>query len=1073
MYKSKDTQAEDKMAFHRVHASLGRRLWRAQQSLQQQEEERNEAQAQAIGRADDTPATAEGGGNVPEDKDDDDKERACFIEGLGRIMTGVNAFLSRDVVSCTMAHLLICQGGERFTYSHGFAHILLQNMENILEKKKNGMSFRLRRNWNADTKETVSWADNSAYDYIHRPEELSNLCLYEYTMWYKKEYKSFRQLNAKNSTTKSFKFAEGHQGHKYCHLTRRAHLVIPIISMVTELCDVKSLDVLDNNLIDSGKSRLRERYAKTAMMLFFPFSRAEDLMEDNSYWQKFVAVGGTKEYDEAINDTVGLNPSSAQFWNRGRMILENIETRRCAEKEMQRPKRKITHLTDTPKSTGKRKRQDVDKDDGYDVVDISEFFNMNDEGLQQYASEPQALADTDFRSHSKIMKRADVRDSSAIKTHLDTNASVLAIAKKPSTSSAPNTTDTQSPQQPTTSCTFNAPLRYNDILTFIQGSLLVGSNSNDEGAVAVNEGSDEEEEESGSLKQQCFNKIPTMYEIAKGKSSKYNLDDKQYIAYQIVCCTFLLQLVTEGDQHGTKLGEMLGATLDVDENVQHTKDNLVRELKAKGGKDQLIMFITGPAGCGKSTTMEAAQLYCHRFCSAIAATFNDNTFYFTATTGSAAALFGGTTIHSAAHLNKSRINDEMRAVWKEDVRILVIDEISFFKAGDVINLDRKLKKLTGRYDAVYGGVSIVFSGDFHQLKPICAEDEVLYSDSDAATVWENTINCAIFLDNSHRFKDDPEFGAILARLRMGEDTREDRELINKRVVGTMLPMPENAPDASVACSTNKERNGVTAATFKKHIEETHPAICDDGPPPDHTLIIEASVSIAHQTEIEDEESTGTKRRKRKRTQPQHKMPKIEPALRVYPGSHHMCITNEDLDQGRGNGTLCKFLRVKLRMDGRERRWKNWDGKKVWTVSVDDVEWMEFEHYPTPTGKKARTFRLKPQEFTATIKFPLSESCDMKIGNAKVKQVPVNSNIATTGHKLQGMSKDVLIVNDWNYRCANWVYVVLSRVRTKAGLYLLKPLDLDRSFNVPQSLIRFEQRLKDTKERPILDMLGYK
>jgi len=186
----------------------------------------------------------------------------------------------------------------------------------------------------------------------------------------------------------------------------------------------------------------------------------------------------------------------------------------------------------------------------------------------------------------------------------------------------------------------------------------------------------------------------------------------------------------------------------------------------------------------------------------------------------------------------------------------------------------------------------------------------------------------------------------------------------------------------------------------------------------------------------------------------------------------MCITNEDLDQERGNGTLCKFLRVKLRKDGRERVCKNWDGKKVWTVSVDDVEWMEFEHYPTPTGTKARTFRLKPQEFAATIKFPLPDTLTTNVGNAKVKQVPVNSNIATTGHKLQGMSKDVLIVNDWNYRCANWVYVVLSRVRTLAGLYLMKPLDLERSFNVPQSLIRFEQRLKDNKERPILDMLGY-
>jgi hypothetical protein len=286
-------------------------------------------------------------------------------------------------------------------------------------------------------------------------------------------------------------------------------------------------------------------------------------------------------------------------------------------------------------------------------------------------------------------------------------------------------------------------------------------------------------EESGSLKQQGVDKIPTLYEIAKGKTSKYNLDDKQYIAYQIVCCTFLLQLVTEGDHYDNKLGDMLGATLGpLNENVQRTKDSLVRDLKAKGGKDQLIMFTTGQAGCGKSTTMEAAQFYCHKFCSSIAAAFNDYTFYFTATTDSAAALFGGTTIHSAAHLNKSRINYEMRAVWRDDVRILIIDEISFFKASDVVKLDRQLKKLIGRYDAVYGGVSVVFSGDFHQLKPICAEDDVLYSDSDAASIWENTINCATFLNNSHRFKDDHEFGEILARMRMGEDTREDRELTN-------------------------------------------------------------------------------------------------------------------------------------------------------------------------------------------------------------------------------------------------------------------------------------------------------
>ena len=295
-----------------------------------------------------------------------------------------------------------------------------------------------------------------------------------------------------------------------------------------------------------------------------------------------------------------------------------------------------------------------------------------------------------------------------------------------------------------------------------------------------------------------------------------------------------------------------------------------------------------------------------------------------------------------------------------------------------------------------------------------------------------------------------------------------------------------------------------------HIEETHPPIDNNSLPPDHTLIIEASLSKTTATETETETEDKGKRgyakekkqnnKKRTRTRRMRKRrkvsaafhdtvitqlgddnirstevftkgAKIEPTLRIYPGCHFMCITNEDLDKGRGNGTLCKCLRVKLRRNGDERRWKNWDGKKVWTVSIDDVEWMEFEHYPTLPGAKARTFKLEPREFSATIKLPLTGDLSTTVGNAKVKQVPVNSNVATTGHKLQGMSKDVLIVNDWNYG-ANWVYVVLSRVRTLAGLYLMKPLDLERSFNVPERLIRFEQRLKDNRERPILDMLGY-
>ena len=103
-------------------------------------------------------------------------------------------------------------------------------------------------------------------------------------------------------------------------------------------------------------------------------------------------------------------------------------------------------------------------------------------------------------------------------------------------------------------------------------------------------------------------------------------------------------------------------------------------------------------------------------------------------------------------------------------------------------------------------------------------------------------------------------------------------------------------------------------------------------------------------------------------------------------------------------------------------------------------------------------------------FPLTShktGIRIKLGKVKVTQLPVNCNIATTGHKLQGMSKDTLIINSWGYGFENWVYVVLSRVRTRAGLILNAKLDLHKKFKVPEKLLKFEERMKE-KENKYLD-----
>jgi len=76
------------------------------------------------------------------------------------------------------------------------------------------------------------------------------------------------------------------------------------------------------------------------------------------------------------------------------------------------------------------------------------------------------------------------------------------------------------------------------------------------------------------------------------------------------------------------------------------------------------------------------------------------------------------------------------------------------------------------------------------------------------------------------------------------------------------------------------------------------------------------------------------------------------------------------------------------------------------------------------------------------------------------QFPVNCNDATTGHKLQGMSKDVVIITSWPRGFfKNWEYVVLSRVRTHEGLYLFQKICMDKDFSPSEELSLFFKRAR--------------
>jgi hypothetical protein len=329
------------------------------------------------------------------------------------------------------------------------------------------------------------------------------------------------------------------------------------------------------------------------------------------------------------------------------------------------------------------------------------------------------------------------------------------------------------------------------------------------------------------------------------------------------------------------------------------------------------MFVTGPAGTGKSTAINVAQKFCFEFCRALALPWDKNTFLFT-------AIFDGVTLHSAAFLNSKSltVTPAMMKQWK-NVKLLIIDEISFSTEDQMNKLNNNLNMIRRRIgipdyidptNMVYGGYSVIFSGDFRQIPPVkCPDSKLLYRNGG---LWENSINVAIFLKSSHRFRDDPEFGRRLNRMWRGEFNKDDCNYVNQRK-NVQLPNLSHEEDIAYACHTNAERTAIHATAFQNHIAD-FPSVESSEMPPSHTIVIEADITRAPARKPKKNEKCQnntfcpcvTKNNREKiysrcgDCNMKDGTKFIDPALKMYIGVHCMINDNGDIASGRGNGTLC-------------------------------------------------------------------------------------------------------------------------------------------------------------------------
>jgi hypothetical protein len=329
----------------------------------------------------------------------------------------------------------------------------------------------------------------------------------------------------------------------------------------------------------------------------------------------------------------------------------------------------------------------------------------------------------------------------------------------------------------------------------------------------------------------------------------------------------------------------------------------------------------------------------------------------------------------------------------------------------------------------------------------------------------NSINCYIELHGLHRFQEDPEWGKILQRIRNDEYTQHDIDAINECVING--PQKGNGAlpgNVSYCVYGNADRTAINAGIFT-NVLKAHWKTSNEQP--QHIVVVRAGnimrvtkskkkVEMGVQDKLYVYENCGDHRVRAKiKGRTGHF---VDPLLKLYYHVPLMFVSNEDVPNGHANGTRVLLEGVVLK-----------ENVLPETLSIDGLQCLAvdatyIEHLICSlVDNSEKIFLIQSKTFLCLVKAPIPKNlggCTSASVNFSMSltQFPVLVNNATTGHKLQGQTKRTLIISVWSKK-KNWNYVALSRVQTRKGLYLVKPLSYTTDFAMSSDLRQMLQTLQ--------------
>lgn len=383
------------------------------------------------------------------------------------------------------------------------------------------------------------------------------------------------------------------------------------------------------------------------------------------------------------------------------------------------------------------------------------------------------------------------------------------------------------------------------------------------------------------------------------------------------------------------------------------------------------VFLTGKPGSGKSYTIQ-------RFVDLAFA--RRKKIALTATTGFVAANMGGTTIHALAGLGvKQKLSEaDIESIadkpWTQKrlckLDILITDEISMFDAYRVNNLNKVLQQ-TRQDFRPFGGVQVIFVGDFFQLPPTPPKEPVYVNGQWTSKKgiapfafesfsWAEANFAYCYLHEQHR-QSDAKFLQILSDMRENKLSVADQDFLMKHNPKLRPITHIYTRNDSVDIMNRNELDKIKAPQFIFQMEV-----------------------FGHDKLVEMLQKQWCK----------------SPENLVLKVGAKVMFTKNNVEEGYMNGTM--------------------------GVVVD----LEKDKIVVHAPKEDRMITVKKE----TWKFN-DEGKDVEIPKASVTQYPLRLAWAITVHKSQGMTLDAAIVDLSDCFEDGQGYVAISRVRSLDGLFL--------------------------------------